>query len=123
MTTYDLMIIVKETLEKEGFETSSEKLSVKEFSHHGTATKDGKSYRKPVEGFTFTHLTGYTIDFDVVHRHNGTDENKSVDIKIMKWKSSNGRSMVKERLNVNYSEKQIQNRIRKIIDQYNAIEV
>jgi flagellar capping protein FliD len=59
----------------------------------------------------------------VVHRHNGTEENKSVDLSISEWKESCGKRIAKERLNVNHSEKQIQNRIKKIVDKYNEIEV
>lgn len=124
MTTYELMMKVKEALDEAGFETSSPKfVNLRDFEHQGTGIKDGKAWWEPVKGFTFKDFTGYAISFEVVHRHNGTDENKSVDIAIRNWKHSCGRLVVKERLNVNHSEKQIQNRIKKIIDQYNAIEI
>lgn len=124
MTTYDLMLKIKEALEAEGFETSSPKFSnLRDFEHQGTATKDGKSWETPVEGYNFTRLNGFTISFQVVHRHNGTEENKSVDANIYEWKDSRGSRIAKERLNVNQSEKQIQNRIKKIVDKYNEIEV
>lgn len=124
MTTYELMMKVKEALDEAGFETSSPKFAnLRDFEHHGTGTKDGKSWWQPVEGFKCTEFTGYTIEFGVVYRHNGTDENKSVDIEIRNWKKGGGWLVAKERLNVDHSEKQIQNRIKKIIDQYNAIEI
>lgn len=122
MTTYDLMLKIKEELEKAGFETSSPSFSnLRDYEHQGYATKDGKSWREPVAGYSFTHLFGYTITFEVVHRHNGTEENKSVDLRICEWKDSSGHTIAKERLNVNHSEKQIQNRINKIIVAYNAL--
>lgn len=124
MTTYDLMLKIKEALEAEGFEVSSAKFSnLLDFEFQATATKDGKSWWTPVEGYTFTNRNGFTIFFQVVHRHNGTEENKSVDLSIYEWKNSLGHRITKERLNVNQSEKQIQNRIKKIVDKYNEIEV
>lgn len=122
MTTYDLMLKVKETLDEAGFETRSAPTKT-EYEYQGNATKDGKSCWQQVQGWNFKELNGYEISFKVVHRHNGTEENKSVDIRIYNWKHSMGHLIAKERLNVNFSEKQIQNRIKKIIDQYNAIEI
>lgn len=124
MTTHELMIKVKEALEKEGFEVESAKAkNAPDFSYQASATKDGKSWNIPVEGYNITELNGFTILFQVVYRHNGTEENKSVDIGIYKWKSNSGHRITKERLKVDYSEKQIQNRVKKIVDQYNAIEI
>ena len=122
MTTYDLMLKIKKTLEDAGFETSSPSFSnLRDYEHQANATKDGKSWRELVAGYNFTHLFGYTIMFEVVHRHNGTEENKSVDLRIYEWKDSIGTLVAKERLNVNHSEKQIQNRIKKIVDIYNTL--
>lgn len=124
MTTYELMLKIKETLENNGFETSSPEFSnLRDFEYQGHAEKGGKYFRTPVEGYSFTHANGFSITFQVVHRHNGTEENKSVDISIYEWKASRGHRIAKERLNVNHSEKQIQNRINKIINIYNSIEL
>lgn len=122
MTTYDLMLKVKEALEVEGFEVKSADFSnQKAFEVRATATKDGKSWRTPVKGYNFTHLNGFEILFKVVYRSNATAEDKSVDVNIYEWKDSSGYRVAKERLNVNQSEKQIQNRIKKIVDAYNAL--
>lgn len=120
MTTYDLMLKVKETLDEAGFETKSAPTKT-EYESQGSATKDGKSWWEEVEGYNFKHLNGYEISFQIVYRSNATEENKSVDVKIYNWKNSSGYLIEKERLNVNYSEKQIQNRLKKIIDKYNEL--
>lgn len=122
MTTYELMLKIKNALDAEGFETSAAEFSnLRNFENHGRATKDGKSWRTSVEGYSFTRLNGFEIAFDVVHRHNGTAENKSVDLKIYEWENSTGKVIAKERINANHSEKQIQNRIKKIVDKYNEL--
>lgn len=115
MTTNDLMLKIKDILEENGFEVTTH------FSHQASATKEGKSWKEPVPGYDFTRLFGHTVDFTVVHRHNGTSENISVDISIYEWKDSRGKRLTKERINVNMSERQILNRVNKIIAQYNEI--
>ena len=122
--TYDLMLKVKEILENNGFEVESTKSSnLKDFEYQGYATKDGKSWREPVKGYSFTHLEGYRITFEVVHRHNGADENISVDIALYKWHQSCGQRMARERVNINMSEKSIVNRVNKIVTLYNDLKV
>lgn len=124
MTTYDLMLKVKEILEANGFEVRSPKASnLKDYERQGHATKDGKSWKEPVKGYSFTYLEGYQITFEVVFRHNGADENISVDVSIYKWHQSSGRRMAKERVNVNMSEKSINSRVNKIITLYNDLKV
>ena len=122
MTTYDLMLKVKEELENRGFETSSAKATnLRDYEFQARATKDGKSEYRPVEGYTFTHLYGFTVSFSVVYRSNATDENVSVDIEIYEWKASSGRRLAKERVNTKMSEKSIVNRINKIVSLYEAL--
>lgn len=122
MTTYDLMIKVKEALEAKGFTTSSPKFGNRlDYEVEGSATKDGKSERRPVEGYDFTRLYGYNICFNVVYRSNGTDENKSVDIAIYEWEASSGRRIAKERINTKMGEKAIATRINKIVEAYEAL--
>ena len=122
MTTYDLMIKVKDELEARGFTTESAKFSNRmDYEVQASATKDGKSERRAVEGYTFTHLYGFNIYFDVVHRSNATAENVSVDISIFEWEASSGRRIAKERINTKMGEKAIMTRINKIVDVYNAL--
>ena len=115
-TTKDLMFEVKVELENKGFE-------IKHFdeNYQATATKNGKSERRPVDGYDFTRLYGFTINFEVVHRHNGTDANQSVDVMIYEWEASSGRRVAKERVNTKMSNKSIANRIAKIVEMYEAI--
>ena len=115
MTTKDLIVHIKEKLEDKGFEVEMNS------NDYAFATKDGKSWREEVKGYSYTDFFGYTIGIRTVHRHNGTDENKSVDMEIVKWNRGFGRRIAKERLNVNFSEKQIDNRINKIVEQYNNL--
>lgn len=121
--TYELMLKIKEELDKAGFETASPKFcNRKAFEYQGTATKDGKSWRTPDETCpSIARLNGFQITFTVVYRSNGMS-GQSVDIIIHEWKDSSGKRIAAERVNVTHSEKQIQNRIQKIIDKYNAIE-
>ena len=129
MTTYDLMLKVKEILEANGFETRCTKClnskgeMMKDFEYDGSASKDGKLWREPVKGYSFTNLYGYGINFNVVYRSNGANENISVDIIIYKWKASCGTRIAKERININMSDKSINNRVNKIIDIYNSLEI
>ena len=117
MTTYDLMIKVKEALEEKGFTTDS----IDDYSRQAWATKDDKCKWTPVEGWDFTRLNGFRIDFNVVHRSNGTDENVSVDINVYEWKDSSGQRITKERINTKMGEKAIVNRINKIVEIYETL--
>lgn len=122
MTTYELMLKVKEILDENGFETSSAPIAnLRDFEHQGHATKDGKSWYQIETKYNLSRLYGYKITFEVVFRHNATEENKSVDVSIYKWESSSGRRVAKERVNVNMGDKAIANRVKKIIDQYEAL--
>ena len=117
MTTYDLMIKVKNELEAKGFTTNT----FDDYKRYANATKDNKSERRPVAGYDFTHLYGFTVEFVVVHRHNGTSENQSVDISIFEWKASLGKRVTKERINTKMGEKAIKTRINKIADIYETL--
>ena len=122
MTTYDLMLKVKDILEGNGYSTKSAKLvNLRDYENHASADKGGKSYWKPVQGYNFNDLFGYVITFEVVHRHNGTEENKSVDISIYEYESSYGHRIAKERVNTNMSDRQINNRVKKIMDIFEAL--
>lgn len=122
--TYELMIHVKDILEANGYEVTSSKLSnLRDFEHQGHASKDGKSWRTPVEGYNFTHLNGYEIGFYVVHRSNATNENVSVDVVIYRWRKSSGGCIAKERTNIKMSDKSINNRVQKIMDAYENLVV
>jgi hypothetical protein len=114
-TVNDLMLKVKNELKLKGFDVHHD------FSHTGDATKDGKSEWKPVEGWNFKHLFGYTIKFEVVHRHNATAENQSVDIMVYRWDDSSGKRIAQERINTKMGERAIMNRINKIVDMYETL--
>ena len=110
MTINELMIKVKDELEARGYEVSS----TNGYAHQARAERDGKSEYRPVEGYNFKNLYGYNIIFEVVHRHNGTSENQSVDIGIYKWNASSGGRIANERVNTKMSVRSIANRINKI---------
>lgn len=117
MTTQELMIKAKDILEANGYEVKS----TDGFTWNAKAVKDGKAWETPVEGYTFTRLQGHTLGLGVVHRSNGTENNISVDVTITKWHESCGTYVAKERINVNMSDKSINNRINKIMAIYEAI--
>lgn len=122
MTTYELMIKVKNALEEKGFETRSAKLANGlDYEFQARATKDGKSERRVVEGYNYTHLYGFEIMFQVVYRSNGTNENISVDISIYEWAASSGKRIAKERINTKMGEKAIMTRINKIVEIYETL--
>ena len=114
MTVSDLMSKVLEELKKAGFETELE------FGSAGNAHKS-EMFRYESDDGSRPRPCGWRVRFEVVHRHNGEKENKSVDLKIYKWEKYYGYEFAKERLNVNHSEKQIQNRIKRIIDTYSTL--
>lgn len=117
MTTNELMIKVKNELEARGFEVNSPD----GYTHQAHATKDGKSEWRPVEGYTFERLYGYQITLNVVHRHNGTTENQSVDVRVMKWIASSGGPVATERVNTKMSDRSIANRVNKIAEIFETL--
>lgn len=113
MTINELMNKVKNELEARGFDVNS----ADGYTHQAYADKDGKSERRPYkEGATYTLLYGYQVCFNVVHRHNGTAENQSVDVRVMKWNASSGGPIATERVNTKMSDRAIANRINKIAE-------
>ena len=116
MTTKDLMLKVKEELEAQGFTVNSQD----DYSRQAKAERDNKSEWIPVEGYDFKRYYGVDIRLEVVHRHNGTDENKSVDIAVYKYYASSGRCVSKERVNANMGDKAIKNRINKMVALFEA---
>jgi len=112
MTTYDLMIKVKDILEANGFETSSPRIAnEKDFETSGTAVKKD---RKEL-----------SVEFREVYRSNATDENISVDIEVIKWDNNSGiRSGIratKQRINSKMSDRSINNRVKKIMGAYETL--
>ena len=62
---------------------------------------------------------GCTIIAETVYRHNGTKEDISVDVMLYVWKNGRGNLILKERANTRMSNRQIENRINKIIKAFN----
>lgn len=128
MTTYDLMMKIKDILEANGYETKSPIFAnVREYEVQYHASKDGKYYETKHEymspwGLTqLTSFHGYKILVECVYRSNGTSENVSVDIQIYKVEDSSGRRVAKERVNTHMSDKSIFNRVKKIMDIYETL--
>lgn len=101
MTTHDLMLKVKDALESEGFICNSVKLKDRpDYWFQGEATKPDKMK---------VNLNGRTYDlrviFQVVNKHNASNDNVSVDIAICAFKGCSGMRICKERLNTKMSEK------------------
>lgn len=111
MNTYELMLKVKEELEARGFSVNSHD----EFKWSASAVRDGKSEWRAVEGWNHKNYFGIDIRFNVVHRHNGTEENKSVDIAVYSWDKSSGHRIARERVNVKMGDKAIKSRVDKIV--------
>ena len=117
MKVNELMNKVMNELEAKGFEVNFANGDTRQ----ARAEKDGKSERRPVDGYSFTHLYGYQVWLTVVHRHNGTEENQSVDIEIMKWNASSGHAIAKERVNTKMSDRSIVNRVNKIAELFETL--
>lgn len=118
MTTYNLMMKVKTELEAKGFTTES---YWNDYSYQAHAHKDGKCEDRLSEKYNIIQLFGFRITFEVVHRHNGTAENQSVDICILEWEHSVGKRIAKERINTKMGEKAIMSRINKIAEMYETL--
>ena len=128
MTTYELMMKIKEILEANGYETRSPKFAnKKDYEVQFSASKDGKYYTTQYDynglwGATkLTKHHGYKIEVEYVYRSNGTSENVSVDIMIFALKDSSGWRIAKERVNTHMSDKSVLNRVKKIMDAYEAL--
>ena len=67
-------------------------------------------------------VTGKQMLINVVHRHNGTDENKSIDFSFVEWRHSSGRGdkdrFPRQRIRMNQTDKTIDKKIDKAIDTY-----
>ena len=122
MTTYDLMIKVKNELEAKGFTTSSAKFrNALDYEVQAHAEKDGKCEWKMSKKYHMNQFFGLRITFEVVHRHNGTSENQSVDISIYEWENSSGKRILKERINTKMGEKAIMTRINSVVATYERL--
>lgn len=124
MNTTELMIKVKEMLNSEGFKTKAEDWNnPNDYSYRGRAWKgDRLEYRVEHSPWgDVKMLWGDELAFSVVSRHNGTDENVSVDVCTVRWERSSGRVISKERVNIYMSEKQIRNRVYKMVARYDEM--
>ena len=121
MTTTDLMMKVKEMLNEDGFATKPA-YRCDDYSYMGHATKDGRTEIREYTkyGITSEGKFGDEILFNVVARRNDADRDISVDIKLIHWEESSGKTIAKQRVNINMSDKQIRNRVSKIITEWNA---
>lgn len=61
----------------------------------------------------------YTISVKTVYRHNGAEENKSVDITVYSKKGCMYHKITGERTNIKMTDRQIANRVKKIIRLFN----
>jgi hypothetical protein len=126
MTAIELLIKIKNALETRGFcaydTPHGEKSYSCETRSKVSMTKDKKAYfNKNDKGMH--RLQGLTINIDVVYRNNGTDANKSVDATILNWENSSGKQIAKQRFNIDMSEKQINNRINKIVANWDEMSI
>lgn len=116
MTTLELMEKINTVLLENGFDTEYDGTL-----RGGKAAKEGKVYIETIEGSKFGRKNGTEIKFWYVGNHNETREDMSVDIVIMIWKNGLSYTFAKERIKVDHSEKQFDNRMKKIIDAYNML--
>jgi len=75
-----------------------------------------------------TYINGYDLYISTVYRHNGTEENVNVDIKVSKFENGLGRNLEvpegfkqRVRINQNCSDKVFNKRIQTIVEAYEAI--
>ena len=130
MTVYELMLKVKDELEKRGFECESAKYKdAPDYIHDGYARRDGKLRlinERIITCYDGRQVTaydkdGYEITFLVVHRSNGTEANISVDIALNKCATWRVIREAKERVNIHMGEKAIIKRINKIVEAFEAV--
>lgn len=123
MTVQELMLRVKDELEARGFTTVSAKFSnLEDYAFETHAERDNKSEWRPVEGWSSPRLCGVRIEFRVVHRHNGTDTNQSVDIAVYQYKNSSGKRVSQERINTHMGDRAIKTRIDRIVKVFEETE-
>mgnify|MGYP004452001239 CR=1 FL=1 len=122
MTTIELIQLLRERFEANGFNQDYIPQSIKNMSsddYQVSLSKDGKA---KYDGFK---LNGWNIYINTVYKHNGTDENKSVDVSIGKFENSCGRTyeggIGNIRFNVNMGEKAISTRIDKILKNWDEV--
>ena len=123
MTTLELVAKVKNALEVHGFnvfDTPWGKSDMYEANGRITVTKDSKAYFTKTD-YGVYHWNGFSIGTEIVHRHNGTAENVSVDAIIYTFKNSSGHGLDKQRFNTGMSEKQIQSRVSKLAASWNEL--
>ena len=123
MTTSDLMLKIKNALEQEGFITHPSQC-VGGYEHDADARREEKSWIEQVDSVYKIRFWGYIINFRVVHAHNG-GENKSVDAEVLMCRNGCrlGCTVETVRFHVDLSERQFQNRLKKLIGYYDSMEI
>ena len=121
MAVNDLVARVANELEMKGFDVDRRYYADDVTMYQAYAVKDGKYKRSQVEGRNFLRSDGFKIEVFVVNKHNGAEENISADISIYEYKSSLGKRIAKERINVKMGERAIMSRINKIVDMYESL--
>ena len=121
MDVHDLVAKVANELEMKGFDVDRRYYADDEKMYQAYAVKDSKYKRRQVEGRNISLHDWFKIEVFVVNRHNGAEENISADISIYEYKSSLGKRIAKERINVKMGERAVMSRINKIVDMYESL--
>ena len=67
-------------------------------------------------------LKGHILHLNEVYRHNATDENKSCEIRIIKWNNNCGSNVARFKVNCQWTEKRIEKEVLKALETYKNLE-
>lgn len=119
--TWELKETLQETAER--LNRNGFIIEVLNCGHMFQAYLDGDMVWEDVPGYKFKHCKGIAISVEETYRHNGTDENVNIDMRVYKYKDSSGTLQGKDekkiRFRMDASEKVKNKRIEEIIDRYN----
>lgn len=121
MDVNDLVAKVANELKAKGFDGQFDYYANDGKMYQLYVSKDGKYKRSPIEGRNYSRSDGFRIEAWVVNRHNGAEENISVDISIYEYEYSSGKRIAKERINIKMGERAIMSRINRIVEMYEAL--
>ena len=98
MDVHELIAKVANELKVKGFDGKFECYADNGKMYEMYVSKDGKFKVSPIEGRNYMRHDGYRVEAWVVDRHNGAEENISVDISIYEYEYSSGKRIAKERM-------------------------
>lgn len=112
-------------MENERFLQELKERLVKEFNYNhqgGNSVILYNQYLPNKENCDYPLINGLVAHLEEVYRHNGTNENKSVEVNFIFWKHPSGRTLDRIKIRQDASERQINNFVNKVIKRYKELE-